>query len=179
MDAFEVMGVGRGLVFSEEELRQAFREAGKRAHPDAGGDEDRFAELQQAFGILLSPSRRLRHWLESGGIRVDDRGSVGDGVSDLFGMVGGVLQQASDVERKRGAAASALAKAMLEDEVQRSREALEEAIGRVDAALAAECGRFPELELAPGEPAGSSVRTLAFLEKWRSELRACYAKLAI
>lgn len=179
MDAFEVMGVGRGLVFSEEELRQAFREAGKREHPDAGGDDEGFAELQRAFGILSSPSRRLRHWLELRGIGVDDRGSVGDGVTGLFGVVGGVLQEASEIERKRGAAASALARAMLEAEVLRSREALEEVIGRVDGAIAAECGRFPELEAAPGEHAGSSVRTLAFLEKWRSELRACYAKLAI
>ena len=45
MDAFELLGVPRRLEVSEGELRAAFREAGKRVHPDAGGCEAEFAKL--------------------------------------------------------------------------------------------------------------------------------------
>lgn len=186
------------MVVSEEELREAFREAGKRVHPDAGGDEESFAELQRAFGVLASPSRRLRHWLELQGVEVAARGSVSDAVSDLFGVVGGVIQAAGEVSRRIESASSALALAMLEDESQRSREAVERAIGQVEAAIGGECAKFPGIETATGAremppdveagmeglpaealaEAGETVRTLAFLEKWRAELRGCYAKLA-
>ena len=195
MDAFETLGVERELEISEEELREAFREAGKRVHPDAGGSEREFGELQQAFGMLLSPSKRLRHWLELQGIEVEGRGSVSGVVSGLFGAVGEVIQAAGEVGRRKNAASSALALAMLEEEVQRTREAVEHAIERVEAALGAECGEFAGFQAAAGSEeavsgltagmsddvaakACESVRTLAFLEKWRAELRVCYANLA-
>jgi len=186
MKAFERLGVERKLGISEEELREVFREAGKRVHPDAGGSDEEFGEVQRAFGLLLSPSKRLRHWLELQGVEVAGRGSVSASVSDLFGPVGEVVQKAGEVERKKAAASSALAMAMLEDELQRTREAVEQAIGQVEAAIGQECGNFPEIQAAAGhrgpaealDKAGRTVRTLAFLEKWRTELRGCYANLA-
>ena len=76
MNAFEVLGVEERLVFREEELREAFREAGKRLHPDAGGGEGDFAALKEAMAILSGPSRRLSHWLSLRGVAVVMR-SVG------------------------------------------------------------------------------------------------------
>ena len=35
MDAFQILGIERRLVVSDERLREAFREAGKQVHPDA------------------------------------------------------------------------------------------------------------------------------------------------
>ena len=62
--AFEILGMSSGLVFSDEAVREAFREAGKQVHPDAGGKDGEFAALREAFAMVLSPSRRLKHWLE-------------------------------------------------------------------------------------------------------------------
>jgi curved DNA-binding protein CbpA len=179
MDAFAVLGVGRKLEVSDEELREAFREAGKRVHPDAGGGEEEFGEAQRAFELLRSPSRRLRHWLELEGVDTDERGSVSPRVSELFGPVGEVIQQAGELARRREKAFTPLVAAMLEDDLQRSREALEEMLERVEAALAEACAGFSAIQAgASAAEAGETVRTLAFLEKWRGELRAAYTRLA-
>jgi len=51
--AREVLGVTSAATPAE--VRQAFREAAKRAHPDAGGDEGAFRQVVQAFHRLQDP----------------------------------------------------------------------------------------------------------------------------
>jgi curved DNA-binding protein CbpA len=180
MNAFEVLGIEERLVISEEEVRAAFREAGKKVHPDAGGADGEFAALKEALGILSSPSRRLRHWLLLRGIEVETRGTIGGELMDLFGEVGGVTQRAEAVIRKREEAKSALAKALLENETQASREDVESAISKVDAVIAKACLDFPAMEISGKADAGAVaqvVRDLAFLEKWMAGLRSCYSRL--
>lgn len=179
-DAFQILGIRPGLVFSEETLRDAFREAGKRAHPDAGGGEGEFAALREAFATLSSPSRRLRHWLELRGTPGEVRGTIENSLMDLFSVVGSVTQQAETVIRKRDEAKSVLVRAMLEGETQLCREAVERAISRVEAVITSECAIFPELENDENpdiEAASKVARNLAFLEKWRAGLRSCFARL--
>jgi len=179
MDAFERLGLPRRLEVSEGELRAAFREAGKRVHPDAGGCEAEFAKLQEAFLTLSSPSRRLKHWLVLAGKAGDDRGAIAPGLMDLFGKVGGVLQQAEAVARKRDAAQSALARALLEGETHVCREAVEGMIAAVETAIAGETSAFPAIEAGEttDAEAAQTVRNLAFLEKWRANLRERFARL--
>lgn len=180
MNAFETLGIAPCLVMDGQVLRDAFREAGKRAHPDAGGGDQEFAALRQAFEILSSPSRRLRHWLELRGMPVELRGSVASGLMDLFARIGETSQQAAALGRRREEAKSALGRAMIEGETQACREAVEQAIALVEAAIERECALFPQLESAvTPDPAiaSAAVRNLAFLEKWRSGLRASFARL--
>jgi len=179
MDAFELLGLPRKLEFSENELRAAFREAGKRVHPDAGGSEAEFAKLQEAFLTLTSPSRRLKHWLALTGRAGDDRGAISPGLMELFGKVGDVLQRADALARKRDEAKSALARALLEGETHVCREAVETMIDQVETAITGESSFFPQIEAGetPPEHAGQIVRNLAFLEKWRANLRGRFARL--
>ncbi|MGC4015479.1 MAG: hypothetical protein QM755_13325 [Luteolibacter sp.] len=179
MDAFETLGIPRALVIPEEEVRAAFREAGKRVHPDAGGSEMEFAAAQQAFATLMSPSKRLKHWLTLRGESGDDRGSISPELMDLFGQVGAAMQQADGVVRKRGEARSALVLAMLEGETQACREAIEVAISKVDAAIGAEVSVFPAIEsgAVTASQAAQHVRNLAFMEKWRANLQERFARL--
>lgn len=51
-DPFVVLGVSRGAT--EKEIRAAYRQAAKRAHPDQGGSADEFRRLQAAADILLA-----------------------------------------------------------------------------------------------------------------------------
>jgi hypothetical protein len=178
--AFEILGIAPGLTFSEETLRTAFREAGKVAHPDAGGGDDEFARLREAFEIVASPSGRLKHWLELRGTPVETRGAVDARMMDLFAEVGEVTQRAESLIRKRDEAKSALGLAMLERETHACREAVEQAIGLVDTAIAHECSVFPEIENAVTpdvEAASKTARNLVFLEKWRSALRGLFSRL--
>ncbi|MFT3991755.1 MAG: DnaJ domain-containing protein [Luteolibacter sp.] len=180
MNPYELLSLPQRLVISEDELREAFREAGKTAHPDAGGGEAEFAAIREAQAILASPSKRLKLWLELRGLAAVPRGTIGNALMDLFSEVGRVTQQAETLIRKRDEAKSVLVRAMLEGETQVCREAVEEAIARVDAEIARECGVFPELETAETldlEEISRISRDLAFLEKWKAGLRACYARL--
>lgn len=179
-NAFQLLNLTPGLVFSDEALRDAFREAGKLAHPDAGGGEGEFAALREAFAIVSSPSRRVRHWLELRGLPGEVRGSIDSLLMDLFAEVGGVTQQAETVIRKREEAKSALVRALLEGETQLSREAVERVIANVDMWIARECDVFPELEISETPDvvmASKAARNLAFLEKWRTGLRSCFSRL--
>ncbi len=179
-NAFQLLGLIPGLVYSDEHLRDAFREAGKRAHPDAGGGEGEFASLREAFALVSSPSRRLRLWLELRGMPGEARGSVDPPLMEVFSEVGAVTQQAEAVIRRREEARSALVRAMLESETQHCRESVEKAIARVEWMIAAGCAVFPDLEtsVSPDVVVASQIaRNLAFLERWRSGLRACYSRL--
>lgn len=179
-NAFQILGIEPRLVLSDETLRDLFREAGKQAHPDAGGGEGEFAALREAFGIISSPSRRLRHWLELRGMPGDVRGSIEGSLMDVFSEVGAVTQQAEACIRKRDDAKSVLVRAMLEGETQGCREAVENAISQVESLIERECGFFPEWENSQEidiETVSKAARNLAFLEKWRVGLRGCYARL--
>ena len=180
MNAFTVLGLPETLVLSEEQLRDAFRAAGKATHPDAGGNEANFALTREAHGILTSPSRRLRHWLELRKIAVESRGVIGAGLMDIFGMIGTISQRAEVLIRKREEARSALSRAMLESETQVCREEVEAGISTLDDAIAERCERFPEWDAQGSPDAGvcaEVVRDLAFLEKWKLGLRASYSRL--
>ena len=179
-DAFQILGIPPALVLADETLRDAYREAGKRTHPDAGGGEGEFAALREAFAMISSPSRRLRHWLELRGTSGDVRGTIESSLMDLFTEVATVTQQAETLIRKRDEAKSALCRAMLEGETQIRREAVERAISQVETKIANECAAFPDFEKSPDLDlvvAAKSARNLAFLEKWRGGLRSCFSRL--
>lgn len=179
-NAFQTLGLEPRLVIPEEVIREAYREAGKRTHPDAGGGEGEFAALREAFAVVSSPSRRLKHWLELRGAPVEVRGAIDDSLMDFFSEVGAVTQQAETVIRKREEAQSALVRAMLEQETQLSRESVERAISKVEAMIDRECLAFRDYEASetPGiDAASKTARSLAFLEKWRTGLRACFSRL--
>jgi len=52
-EARELLGVSSASTPAE--VRKAFREAAKRAHPDSGGDEDRFRQVVDAYQRLQDP----------------------------------------------------------------------------------------------------------------------------
>jgi hypothetical protein len=179
-NAFEILGIQPRLVLADEELREAFRLAGKEAHPDAGGGDGEFAALREAFAIVSSPSRRLRHWLELHDVVVEIRGTIQSELMDLFSEVGAVTQQTESLIRRRDEAKSVLVRAMLENETQLCREQIEKAISRVEAMIQLECAGFPEMEKAASLDVGAVstiARNLAFLEKWRAGLRASFSRL--
>jgi molecular chaperone DnaJ len=44
-----------------EEIKRAYRRKAREHHPDAGGDEERFKELNHAYEVLSDPERRARY----------------------------------------------------------------------------------------------------------------------
>lgn len=180
MNAFEVLGIEPRLVLTDEAIRDAFREAGKLAHPDAGGSEEDFANLRLAFEVVSSPSRRLRCWLEMRGITSDPRGTVEPAIMDLFSVVGETTQHAEVLLRKREQSKSALGLALLEGETQSCREQVERTIQAVETAISRQSAVFSDYENCSqldADAAASNARSLAFLEKWRTSLRGVFSRL--
>ena len=58
-DYYEVLGVGKNA--SPDEIKKAFRRAAVEHHPDRGGDEEKFKELNEAYEVLKDSSKRQRY----------------------------------------------------------------------------------------------------------------------
>lgn len=58
-DYYEVLGVGKNA--SADELKKAFRRAAIEHHPDKGGDEAKFKEINEAYEVLKDEKKRQRY----------------------------------------------------------------------------------------------------------------------
>ena len=58
-DYYEILGVKKDA--SADEIKKAFRRAAIEHHPDRGGDETKFKEINEAYEVLKEPSKRQRY----------------------------------------------------------------------------------------------------------------------
>lgn len=58
-DYYEVLGVDKNA--SADEIKKAFRRAAIEHHPDKGGDEAKFKELNEAYEVLKDDKKRQRY----------------------------------------------------------------------------------------------------------------------
>jgi molecular chaperone DnaJ len=88
-DYYEILGVGKSA--SPDEIKKAFRRAAVEHHPDKGGDEAKFKEINEAYEVLSNPEKRGRY---------DQFGHAGVGssaASDGFGGFQGFGGQGQNV----------------------------------------------------------------------------------
>ncbi len=58
-DYYEVLGVSKSA--SADEIKKAFRKLAVEHHPDKGGDETKFKEINEAYEVLKDTSKRQRY----------------------------------------------------------------------------------------------------------------------
>ncbi len=58
-DYYEVLGVGKSA--SADEIKKAFRRLAVQYHPDRGGDEEKFKEINEAYEVLKDADKRKRY----------------------------------------------------------------------------------------------------------------------
>lgn len=58
-DPYEILGVRRDAT--PDEINAAYREQARKAHPDAGGNTEKFTRIKQASLVLLSPKLRSQY----------------------------------------------------------------------------------------------------------------------
>ena len=58
-DYYDILGVGKDA--SADEIKKAYRRAAIEHHPDRGGDEAKFKELNEAYEVLKDESKRKRY----------------------------------------------------------------------------------------------------------------------
>jgi molecular chaperone DnaJ len=58
-DYYEILGLQKNA--SEDEIKKAFRKAAVEHHPDKGGEEAKFKELNEAYEVLKDQQKRQRY----------------------------------------------------------------------------------------------------------------------
>ena len=56
---YDILGVKKDA--SEDEIKKAFRRLARKHHPDTGGDEEKFKEINGAYEVLSDPEKRSQY----------------------------------------------------------------------------------------------------------------------
>ena len=57
MDLYETLGVAKDAT--KDTIKKAFRAKAKKAHPDAGGEPEKFHAIELAHRVLTDDKRRI------------------------------------------------------------------------------------------------------------------------
>jgi molecular chaperone DnaJ len=121
-DYYDILGVQKNA--SADEIKKAFRKKAHELHPDKGGEEKAFKEVNEAYQVLGNPEKRATYdqfgkaAFEHGGsgaggfggqqgfggmnVNFEDMGDLGDLFGNMFGGFGGVRQARTGGSRARG-----------------------------------------------------------------------------
>lgn len=58
-DYYQVLGISRDA--SEQEIKKAYRKLAHKYHPDKGGDEKKFKEINEAYQVLSDQNKRTQY----------------------------------------------------------------------------------------------------------------------
>ena len=175
MNAFDTFSLTPTLVLDLKDLREIYQNLAAENHPDNDGDKQQFEKINLDYAVLRSPSKRLKAFMQHEGIKYDSRGAVSNDLMDLFMRVGSLVQEADAFIRKKSAATSILAKALLEAESMELQDKLSELIAIIESNQSKITESF-------SSPINDSelpqiARNLSFLEKWQAQLQQRYGSL--
>lgn len=87
-DYYKTLGVSRNAT--ADEIKKAFRKLARQHHPDTGGDEGKFKELNEAYEVLSDDKKRkLYDQYGTANENQIPQGWGGGNASDIFGQGGG------------------------------------------------------------------------------------------
>ncbi|MBI2099420.1 molecular chaperone DnaJ [Candidatus Uhrbacteria bacterium] len=84
-DYYKTLGVGREAT--DDEIKKAFRRLAHEHHPDKGGNQDKFKEINEAYQVLGDAKKRKQY--DQYGTAFDQNGQGGFSGFEGFGGMGG------------------------------------------------------------------------------------------
>jgi len=101
-DYYQILGLSRGA--SVDEIKRAYRKLAHKYHPDKGGDEKKFKEINEAYQILSNDEKRAQYdkfgrvseegaGFEPGFDFGFNRGKFGDEFEFDFGDLGEMMEE--------------------------------------------------------------------------------------
>ncbi len=141
-DYFALLEQPRSPWLDPEQLKQAFHAKTLREHPDAqpgsDGNDEAFAQLNEAYQILREPKRRLHHLLTlAGASPAGETANIPHEIEELFPAVAELTKQASVVVQKLASASTSLTRSLLQAELWRTRDAIAQKLRRLETLHAA------------------------------------------
>lgn len=86
MDPYSTLGVDRNA--SDKDIKTAFKNLAKKHHPDRGGDESKFKQINEAYSQIKNQDARQQYEQEQvfgqGGMQFDFGGSGFEGIFEQF-----------------------------------------------------------------------------------------------
>ena len=95
MDYYSILGVTKNA--SEKELKQAYKKQSMQHHPDRGGDEAKFKEVNEAYSTLKDPQKRAAYDNPQPHFNFNTSNMGGDPFADIFGRMNRRQRYNSDV----------------------------------------------------------------------------------
>lgn len=88
-DYYQTLGVSR--TATADEIKKAFRKLARKHHPDAGGDEAKFKEINEAYEVLSDDKKRKLYdqYGTANANQIPQGWGGGVNVGDIFGNGGG------------------------------------------------------------------------------------------
>ena len=116
-DYFALLDQPRQPWLDAAELKHAFHAKSMQSHPDvAVTTENAFAELNEAYQVLLDPKRRIQHLLNLERRELARDGSVPADIAELFPVVAEATHAADVLSQKMEAATNPLSRSLLKAE---------------------------------------------------------------
>ncbi len=181
MSAFDLLNLPYYANIDEDMLRERFQTLSLELHPDQGGDEAEFKALNHAYQTLRTASGRLKELFSIYHVDYASRGTVAPELIDLFMSTGDLLQRIDSHLRSKEAATTTLNKALLETQSMTLQQELSHQIQQVEETLKQAHSHLQTIDqqgvLSCTELATQTARNLAFLEKWRAQLKERFGQL--
>lgn len=178
MNEFLLLNLPEALDLDLEKLKSNYQELASQHHPDAGGEEDLFKQLNQAYEKLVHPHSRAICLLSVKKIQYESRGSISENIMNCFMPLSELLQETDSHIKDVKLASSVLQKALLSAKSLTIQGNVEQWIENLDSKQQAIEQQIKELSLT-GSEIQTFIRDLAFIFKWKAQLRARFAELFI
>ena len=91
MDPYKILGVTKDA--SQGDIKKAFREKALEYHPDKGGNEENFKQINEAYSLISDPEKRSRFDAQRDGIGFNFGSFSSSPFGDIFGDIFGTRKK--------------------------------------------------------------------------------------